>query len=75
MKKGVVVAPRAIEIPAAAQHFSICQVHPNILLKVAHLTPPATTEVKEGMFHDVNKNGKKISTILVYSVHTPAAVM
>lgn len=39
----MVVAPGAIEIPAAAQHFSIRQVHPNILLEVTHLTPPATT--------------------------------
>ncbi len=42
VEKGMVVAPRAIKIPATTQDFAIRQVHPNILLEVTHLTPPAT---------------------------------
>ena len=42
VEKGVVVSTGAIKIPATTQHFSIRQVHPDILLEVTHLTPPAT---------------------------------
>lgn len=43
----MVVSPRAIKIPAATKHFAIRQIHPNVLLEVAHLAAPATTVTED----------------------------
>lgn len=42
VQEGMVVPPGAIEIPATAEHPSVRQVHPQVLLQVTHLTPPTT---------------------------------
>lgn len=50
VKKGVIVAPGAVKIPATTQHFAVCQVHPNVLLEITNITPPATVMEKR-KFH------------------------
>lgn len=46
VEKCVIVASGAIKISSTTQHFAICQVHPEVSLEFAHLTPPTTsTEV------------------------------
>lgn len=42
VQEGMVVPPGAVEIPATAEHPSVRQVHPQVLLQVTHLTPPTT---------------------------------
>ena len=48
VQEGVVVPPRAVEIPPPTQHHPVRQVHPQVLLQVAHVATPATAAVREG---------------------------